>query len=222
MAARNIRLSDKAAPAAFVRFYLVGFALFTFTPTRELFIALITPSLVLAITAVLAFHKGWNARTVAWFVFIVVSSFLLEMYGVHSGRVFGTYSYGRGLAPLVRGTPLVIGLNWLLLVYASHDAARRMLPAKAGSAGRIVAAALLMIAYDLLLEWVAPFMRMWSFGQGYPPFRNFAAWFAAAVVYQSGIEALRIRCDNRPAVFLFFCQMAFFLLAGIYSEIFIR
>lgn len=206
-------------PLMFIRFYTVGLILFMIPHTRPLFVSITSLSLLLVIGAVLAFHRDWNAKTVVWFAFIAVSSFLLEMAGTNGGRLFGEYAYGRGLAPLVNRTPLIIGLNWLFLVYASHNIAQRF---EMAPWARVLTGSLLMILYDLVLEWVAPYMGMWSFGQPYPPFRNFAVWFAAGVVYQTGFELFRIRSDNPPARFLFALQIVFFLFVGIYSSIFIR
>lgn len=216
----RIRSYETAMPGVFVRFYTVGLALFLLPFTRELFISITSLSLLLAVATVLLFHRTWNRPTVLWFAFIVVSSFLLEMTGVSSGRIFGSYAYGPGLAPLVNGTPLIIGFNWLLLVYASHDIAARI--AKTHPVFRVLVGSLLMIFYDAVLEWVAPSMQMWHFEAGYAPFRNFVVWFAAALVYHSGFEALGIRSDNRPARVLFGLQLVFFLLIGSYSQFFLK
>lgn len=213
-----IRSYENAMPGIFVRFYAVGLVLFSVPFTRGLFVSITALSLLLAIATVLLFHRTWNRRTILWFAFIVVSSFLLEMAGVRSGRIFGVYAYGPGLAPLLNGTPLIIGFNWLLLVYASHDLAARA--AKTNPLQRILVGSLLMILYDGVLEWVAPFMRMWHFESGFAPFRNFAVWFAAALVYHSGFELLGIRSNNRPARVLFGLQIVFFLLIGLYAQLF--
>lgn len=214
----TIRLRESAMPRLFVRFYAVGLALWLLPATRGLFVAITTPSLLLTLAAALAFHRPWNRRTVLWFAFIVVSAFALEWAGVNSGRIFGAYAYGPGLAPLAGGTPLVIGLNWLWLVYASHDVAARV--ARHGALGRILAGSLVMIAYDVVLEWAAPEMDMWRFEAGYAPLRNFVVWFAAALFYHTGFEALGIRSDNRPARILFGVQALFFVLIGLASTLF--
>lgn len=114
------------------------------------------------------------------------------------------------------GTPLIIGLNWLWLVYASHDIAERLVR---GTGFRILTGSILMTGYDLALEWAAPAMRMWHFDGAYAPVRNFAVWFAAAVVYHSGAEVLAIRSDNRPARILFGIQVLFFLAIGLLAQI---
>lgn len=212
-----IRTREKFLPQVFARFYAVGLLLWLLPPTRGLFVAITPLTLLCTTAAALVFHRAWNRRTVVWFAFVIVTSFALEWRGVHDARIFGRYAYGPGLAPLVDGTPLIIGLNWLWLVYASHDLAARMLR---NPVLRIVAGSLLMIAYDAAMEWAAPSMRMWSFDGGYAPLRNFAVWFIVAVVYHTGFEALAIRSDNRPARVLFGLQFAFLLAIGLLSQLF--
>lgn len=213
----NIRAAEMRMPKVFARFYAVGLLLWLLPPTRGLFVAITPLTLLCATAAVFVFHRAWNPRTVVWFVLVVVSAFVLEWRGVHDARIFGRYAYGPGLAPLVDGTPLIIGLNWLWLVYASHDLAARM---ARNPVLRIIAGSLLMIVYDAAMEWAAPAMQMWHFDGGYAPARNFAVWFVVAVVYHTGFEALAIRSDNRPARALFGLQFAFLLAIGLLSQLF--
>lgn len=214
---RTIRACEPAMPALFARFYAVGLLLWLLPATRWLFTAITTPSLLLTTAAALLFHRVWNPKTVLWFAAVVSTAFLLELAGVRDARIFGPYAYGPGLAPLVDGTPLVIGLNWLWLVYASHDVAARLVRRPWL---RILAGSVAMVGYDLAMEWAAPAMRMWHFDGGYAPARNFVVWFAAALIYHTGFEALAIRSDNRPARALFCLQVAFFLAVGALSLLF--
>ncbi|MCD8101032.1 MAG: carotenoid biosynthesis protein [Alistipes sp.] len=210
---------EKEMPMVYVRFYAVGALLFMIPFTRNLFISITALSLLLVIFSVFYFNRDRKPAQIAWGVFIVISSFLLEYYGVATGSVFGDYSYGRGLAPLVEGTPLIIGLNWLFLVYSTHLLADKI----CGTApGRVLCASLLMVLYDLVVEWVAPYMEMWSFGSGYPPPRNFVVWFAASLVYHTGYELFPLRHDNPSARFLYAAQIVFFIVIGTFSQLFLK
>ncbi|MCD8042517.1 MAG: carotenoid biosynthesis protein [Tannerellaceae bacterium] len=201
-----------------IRFYAVGYLLFVLPWTHNWFVALTPLSLLLAIGVVFYYHTDWRRIVWLWFAFIIVSSFGLEMIGVNSGAVFGVYRYEDGLGVKWNGTPLIIGLNWLFLVYAS----RSIVVCRLHTAWlRIVTGAVLMIVYDLLLEWVAPLMRMWHFDGGYPPPANFITWFIAALVYHTGFEFLGIQtASNAPARWLFVVQWLFFLLIAMYNLLF--
>lgn len=205
--------------AAFMRFYAVGLLLFFMPWTRGLFIFLLPWSLLLAIGAAFYFHRRWDLKTVVWLLVIAVSSFLVEVRGVNEGYIFGRYAYENGLGWKICGTPVIIGLNWAFLTYASYTAVSMRIVRRWP---RVPAAALLMLAYDAVLEWVAPYMQMWHFESGYPPTRNFLSWFVLAAVYTAGFAALKTDTGNRPAASLFFIQAAFFVLIGIYSTIFLR
>lgn len=211
-------LSAKEIGLTFLRFYAVGFLLFVLPFTRELFISLIAISLLLVIGVVLYKHREWNYKTVLYFLFIAVSSFFLEMLGTTTGKIFGTYFYDRGLGIQLNHTPLIIGLNWVFLVYASHDIAERY---TAKPYLRVLMGAAFMVIYDVVMEWVAPVMQMWHFDTGYPPFANFLTWFITALVFHSGMELLHIHTRNFAARVLFLIQILFFLAIGLFSAIFI-
>jgi len=211
-------VSEKELPINFIRFYSVGLILFIIPFTRELFISITALSLLLVIGVILYYHQAWNIKTILFFAFIMVASFILEMKGTATGDIFGIYHYDRGLGFKVYNTPLIIGLNWLFLVYASHDIANRI---SDYPPLRILIGALLMILYDLLLEWVAPYMQMWHFDSSYPPLQNFVTWFIAACIFHSGFEILHIHTDNKPARILFIIQAGFFVFIGVYSSLFI-
>lgn len=211
-------ISEKEVPMNFVRFYSVGLVLFILPFTRDFFVSITALTLLLVIGVIFYFHRQWDVKTVLLFLFIIISSFILEMEGTSSGEIFGVYQYDRGLGFKINETPIIIGLNWLFLVYASHDIANRL---SNHFLVRILIGALLMIGYDLLLEWVAPYMQMWHFSTTFPPLQNFVTWFIASLIYHSGFEILRIKTDNKPAMMLFIIQGGFFLLIGIFSHIFI-
>ncbi|WP_284639926.1 carotenoid biosynthesis protein [Paenibacillus silviterrae] len=55
-------------------------------------------------------------------------SYTAEWIGVHTGRWFGSYSYGPSFAPLVFGVPLAIPFAWIMLLVI----AKAFAPVKAG------------------------------------------------------------------------------------------
>lgn len=209
-------VTEKDLPLCFVRFYTVGLVLYMLPFTREIFILITPASLVVAIGVVFYFHRQWNVQTVLFFIFIGVSSFFLEMAGTRTGVIFGAYRYERGLGVQFNHTPLLIGLNWLFLLYATRSLAGRI----AGRpAIRVVVAALLMVIYDVVLEWVAPLMQMWRFESTYPPLRNFLAWFTVSLLYHTLFELLSIPASNALASIVWSIQWIFFVCIGVYSLI---
>lgn len=211
-------VAEKELPLYFVRFYAVGLVLYMLPFTRELFILITPASLVLAIGVVFYFHRRWNVQTVLFFIFIMASSFFLEMVGTRTGLIFGAYRYERGLGIQLNHTPLLIGLNWLFLLYATRSLALRLV---VRPSVRVAVAALLMVFYDVVLEWVAPLMQMWRFDSRYPPLRNFLAWFTVSLIYHALFELLPVHAPHTLAGTVWSIQVIFFVWIGLYSLFFI-
>ncbi|HYQ55898.1 MAG TPA: carotenoid biosynthesis protein, partial [Draconibacterium sp.] len=152
-----------------VIFYAVGFAGLSVSATRDLFIYLTPFALLLSSFIVALFHSKLSAKTILIFVFIYATSFIVELIGVNTGAIFGGYTYGHGLGIKLFNTPLIIGLNWLLLVYVSNSVMEKT---NWNPLFKVLGASFLLLAYDVLLEQVAPQLSMWTFSQSTIPIKN--------------------------------------------------
>lgn len=196
--------------------YMVGVAGMLLPFTSGIFIRIIPVVIIMSLAISLAFHKGSvDLRTISVFFFIVCVSWLVEAAGVRTGLIFGSYTYGDALRTKVLGTPLIIGLNWLLLVYGSAAISEKI---QAGTIMRIIAGSILMVLYDIVLEPLAPLLDMWQFG-GKVPGRNYAAWFILALILHSLLRASGIKLNNRIAALIFIVQFVFFLSLSIFLHL---
>lgn len=195
---------------ALVVFFIVGLAGFALPASRNLFIHL-TPVAILLSSAVLAvFHRPVSGqRQYVVFMIVFIAGFFIEVAGVKTGFIFGNYAYGRGLGIKLFETPVLIGINWLFLIY-STNAMTDHLPFPVFL--RIFASSLLMVAYDAVLEQAAPRLDMWSFEGPEAPFRNYLAWFAIAFALHSFVKFSGINYKNSFAAFVFTLQLVFFIL----------
>jgi len=98
--------------------YLVGIAGFLIQPVRPLFQVLTPWGMLMAAIVVIGFHEPVSRSSYLVFASIALLGFIAELIGVNSQLLFGNYSYGKVLGFKVLETPLVIGLNWLVLIYA--------------------------------------------------------------------------------------------------------
>ena len=57
------------------------------------------------------------------FFLIFLLGFVVEVVGVQTGLIFGSYSYGATLGVKLFDTPLLIGLNWIFVSYSSYSIA---------------------------------------------------------------------------------------------------
>lgn len=208
-------LVNEGLPMTFVVFYCVGLALY-FTPiTNDIFMLSTPYTLVLVAVAIFSHHKEWNLKVISVFAGIFILSFITEIIGVATGRIFGTYAYGQGLGVKIADVPIIIGLNWVFLTYASNSIVSKY---TSKNIPIIVGAALLMVLYDILLEKVAPLMDMWLFSKNEPPVSNYAVWFLLALVFNWAIQKFKIDTQNSPARWLFFIQFCFFVIIAIQNE----
>ncbi len=215
----NKFISEKEMPINFVRFYAVGLLLFLLPWTRSIFVTITPYTLLLVFAVVFYFHKKWDFKTIMVFSFIAVASYFLEVAGVSTDKIFGSYVYGSGLGLKIAETPLIIGLNWLFLVYSSHSIVSIRLK---NPFLKIITGAALMVLYDIIIEFVAPEMKMWKFSGYYPPVQNFISWFAAAVVFHTIVTFSGIKTNNKPARSLFIIQLSFFVILTIFITVFLK
>ncbi|HPE75273.1 MAG TPA: carotenoid biosynthesis protein [Draconibacterium sp.] len=200
----------------FVIFYLVGIAGIVIPFSFPLFVKLIPYALILSSVALVFYHKSFNTKTITVFISIYLTGFFVEVTGVNTGLIFGQYNYGESLGLKVFNTPLIIGLNWLLLVYLTAsvlESSNTAVPVK------IVISALLMLGYDLIIEQIAPLLNMWNWQSNLIPVKNYLSWFLLALVFHAAIQVFRIKTKNKLAPVILVCQVSFFLILLIYFKL---
>lgn len=197
----------------FIVIYAVGIGGISIRYTSGFFTSLIPVILLLSLFSCLIFHKpSLDSRAIFVFLTIIILSFFIEVAGVQYGVIFGNYAYGTSLGIQLFGTPIIIGLNWLFLVYCTGAITEKL---KKGAIARVFSASFLMLIYDLLLEISAPILNMWSFEGGRIPFRNYAAWFFIALFFHSLLRISRVRIINKAAPWIFSIQLLFFIFIAI-------
>ncbi len=194
-----------------ILFYAVGIIGIWLRP------AYFTPltSINLLLTCALLFWL--HAQKDAFFYFtlslIFVSAFILEWMGVNSGLIFGRYYYGNALGLKIGSTPLIIGLNWVIVCYASihfADKLARMMKLKLNELTGALATALLMVLLDLLIEPLAPRLDLWYWEGGQAPFQNFTAWFFFGFAFSYWLLKSGIALKNPMGWRVYLVQFAFF------------
>jgi bisanhydrobacterioruberin hydratase len=198
----------------FAIFYAVGVGGLMLDSTRTFFISLTPFALALSFAALILSHQSrWDARTVLVFLLIFLAGFFVEVAGVRTGMIFGEYRYGNGLGMKLFDTPMLIGINWLLLSYCF---AALMKPISIRKIRKVLLGASGMVAFDAVLELAAPHLDMWSWNDGAAPLQNYAAWFAVAMIFQTALVFSGIRFRNDAAGTILISQFSFFLALAIF------
>ncbi len=200
-----------------ISFYVVGVIGMVIPLLRPLFIELTPYALMFNSVLLAIFHKGSrNVNTLFVFGFILLAGFGVELVGVNTGAIFGDYHYGNGLGIKVGNTPLLIGINWLLMIYLSANLTAKL---KWGTVFSVIVASLVMVGYDIILEQVAPVLDMWYWAGNVIPFQNYVAWFVIALVFHTLVKVFSVNTDNPIASVVFICQLLFFAIIYVFSKI---
>jgi bisanhydrobacterioruberin hydratase len=206
----KIRNREPKVRSFLISFYIIGFFGLIIPFTQPLFLILTPFALLLSTFLLILFHPvKFTFKSILVFSFIFIVGYIIEMVGVNTGLIFGSYQYGEGLGIKIANTPLLIGLNWVLLIYLTASLVGRLIlnPFIA-----IVFASLLMLLYDFVLEQIAPHLNMWFWSGENVPLQNYAAWFIIALFFHSVIKLFRIETKNSIAPVVFICQLGFFIL----------
>jgi uncharacterized membrane protein len=105
--------------AVLVIFYAVG-TVGILSSYSEHFVRLTFANLVLTALVLLLNAERFGARAAVGFSVSMVVGFAVEALGVKTGVIFGEYHYTDRMGPRLIEVPLVIGLNWAILVHAVH------------------------------------------------------------------------------------------------------
>lgn len=200
----------------FVIFYLVGIAGMLLPFSFLLFVKLIPFALLLSSLALAFFHKNFNSKTLLVFISIYIFGFFVEVSGVNTGLIFGDYIYGESLGIKLFNTPLIIGINWLLLVYITASVLEL---SKLTMLLKVLFGTFLMLGYDLIIEQIAPILDMWTWQNEKVPVKNYVTWFLLALVFHSAIQVFKIKTKNKLAPVILVCQILFFLVLLIYFKL---
>lgn len=196
-----------------ILFHAVGLAGFLIPEYEQLFILLV-PFHLLLMLLLLAVTADDNSTELKVFAFIVyVLGFLIELVGVNTGLIFGGYAYGSALGIKLWSTPLMIGVNWMILVYSAGIFLERF---KIGSNVLFsVFGALILTAVDFLIEPVAVRFDYWSWNKGVIPFQNYIGWYLFSFLLFMLFRKMNFRKQNSVAILLLIVQTMFFLILNI-------
>ncbi|MBS3771724.1 MAG: carotenoid biosynthesis protein [Bacteroidales bacterium] len=187
--------------------YFIGIIGISIPSLRGLYAPLTPYTLLISAVILFAFHGSWNLRFAGAIILIALAGFAVEAIGVHTGVVFGEYSYGPVLGLKVAEIPAIIALNWAILIYCSYFLAERI---SQKVLLKLAITAILMVGMDFLIEPVAIALDMWSWEASVPPLQNYAAWFAISFLFAGVFHIMKVKTLNPLAVYLFLFLVMFF------------
>lgn len=148
------------------------------------------------------------------FFTLAILSFILEVIGVKTGSIFGTYFYGSTLGYKLFEVPLIISLNWVMIV------ALAVLSSSLFFKNKLVVvffAASLTTLTDLLIEQVAGQLDFWHFSNNLAGIHNYIGWFVISLFF-SWVLYTHVNSGNKKvALLLLILQLFFFGIIYLFN-----
>lgn len=155
------------------------------------------------------------SRNTGFFLFIVavfLLGYLAEWIGVHYQWLFGVYSYGATLGPQLADVPVIIGINWLIIIFSVGNIMNLF---EISKAFKIILGAGLAVLLDIFIEPVAIHFDFWSWENVSPPLQNYTGWFIVSSIMLLIFFQLHDRQVNKTAIAFYFIQLGFFVLLNL-------
>jgi putative membrane protein len=191
--------------------YISGSIGFVVNPS---FFSPFTPYTLLLTCFVFLIHSPIaDKKFIFAFFSIALLGFIIEVVGVKTGLIFGKYSYGNGLGYKFLNVPLVISINWAMLICAGIKVVSRIFTNKITV---LAVAALLVTGIDLLIEQVAPKLDFWQFEGGLPDLQNYLSWIGVAFFTSYFFYPTIIKGNRTVSLIILILQVIFFTFLYIF------
>ncbi len=175
-----------------------------------------TPLNLLVLASLLIFNFPIDSIKKWQYTFLFFAAgMLVEWVGVQYGFLFGEYYYGKNLGVKLDGVPLLIGVNWAVLVLITGAISNKI---KGSKLVKIIVGAFLMVFLDYFMEVSAPPFDFWIWLEGAAPLRNYISWFLVAAILHFIYQKADITGDFTFSCHLYAAQLLFFCyFYGVYS-----
>jgi putative membrane protein len=197
-----------------ILFHAVGVAGLSISFMQLLFLAMVPFHLLLMLILICISHQQFDLKFVLFFVILFIFGYAVEWFGVHQHFLFGNYTYGDTLGFKLSGVPVIIGVNWLLLTYASGVFAQRLFASSVFA--RVVFGAFIMVMMDVIIEPAAIRLDYWHWQSAgdflTAPLINYISWFGVSAIMLIIFETFAFKRQSRVAIALLFTQALFFIL----------
>jgi len=194
--------------------FLVGLAGHIIISTRPLMLTF-TPYLLFltGISVLFITLRRGELNLLVWCLIVYILTFTLEVIGVKTGILFGSYIYGNTLGFQFLGVPLIIGFNWVIVILGAVTMAEQI-------DQNIFLTALftgtLAVLFDIMLEPMAIKLNYWEWNSGFIPISNYYSWFGISFLASILYDLLKIKTSEKIPEIYFTIQLIFFILLSLF------
>lgn len=194
---------------------------------KNFFIRSTAVNLLLMFLLLIWTQKDKNKYFYLFLIVCFIGGIGVEIIGINTTLLFGDYTYGNVLGFKVQNVPLLIGINWFIIIYCSGISIQTLLmkainristdtgkePMALKALSVIIDGATLAVFFDWLMEPVAVKLGYWMWnGDGSIPVFNYLCWFAVSILFLTVFHFAKFNKRNKFAVNLLLIQLMFFLI----------
>lgn len=222
---------QQTATAIAVLFHAVGLAgILVFN--SDLIIRSTPINLLLMFGLILWTQEEKNGFFFIFLATVFITGVAVEIIGVNTQLLFGNYSYGNVLGYKIKGVPLMIGVNWFIIIYCCGISIHTLLmkvidkmanesaapPMRLKALSVIVDGATLAVFFDWLMEPVAVKLGFWQWKEGEIPLYNYICWLGVSMLLLALFHFCKFSKRNKFAVHLLLIQAMFFLILRTFLQ----
>ena len=207
-------------------FHVCGLIGILFTPYKDWFIKNTYINLLLMAALIVLTHPKKNKKFYLFFIAAFIIGFAAEVLGASTGLLFGSYNYNDILGIKLFNVPLIIGINWFIIIYCAGmltQSYENFMLKRINAKGIIINkrmmitsfimdACFLAVLFDWVMEPVAQKLGYWQWGNSKIPQYNYVSWMIVSAVLLAVFRKLNQDKRNIFAVHLFIIQLLFFLV----------
>lgn len=196
-----------------VLFHVVGIIGLAIPATQAIFLKIVPWHILLMLVVVVISHQPLSIRFLLFVLVIFITGYCAEWVGTHKNWLFGSYAYGNTLGLKFDQVPLIIGINWFLLVYSSGVLMQRI--RIRSILLRVLISSIILVLLDLLIEPVAIKFDYWHWANTIIPLKNYASWFLISCLMLFVFEKFSFKKQSIVAPVLLITQFLFFAILNI-------
>lgn len=181
------------------------------------YMKLLTPLTLLLTGGVVLFSslKHSSKNYLFWILITYITTFALEVIGVKTGLVFGSYWYGETLGLKVLDVPVIIGFNWTMVILGAILLSEKFFSRKIFI---LISASLMATLFDFFMEPSAIKLGYWNWSGISVPLQNYFAWFIISFIFSNIYFRMNIKVTSDLPIKFFVTQFVFFITLFVFRR----
>ncbi len=191
-------------------YFFAGIIWHLLPQTRTMVINITPYGLTFFSIMILFLNKDKNDfKTFLWIASIFIATIIIEIIGVNSALIFGNYSYSNVLGLKLLGVPIVIGLNWTIVIIGLFSLTEDLQLTNILIVCLIIGS--LAVLFDIVLEPVAVKLDYWQWESNIIPIKNYLSWFGIAFLF--GFVGFKLKLRFRSDIIKHYIIAQFIFLS---------